>query len=94
MLQTAAAKEFITPEIPLGTRGTWHEQPWEVVGFQRRSIDVEGIRYSWDEYVLFNPYRGFRYLSNYEGHWNDIHTVRELPQPMPAGQTAEGPVSG
>jgi hypothetical protein len=79
VLQKAAARQSIMPEIPLGTRGTWHGQPWDVVGFQRRSIEVEGVRYSWDEYVLFNPYRGFRYLSTYQGHWNDIRTVRELP---------------
>jgi DNA-directed RNA polymerase subunit RPC12/RpoP len=86
VLQKARSKESITPDIPLGTRGTWHGQPWEVIGFQRRSIEVDGIRYSWDEYVLFNPYRGFRYLSRYEGHWNDIRTVRELPEPIGAGK--------
>ena len=68
------------PKIPLGTRGKWHGQPWEVVGFQTRTIRVEGEAYSWDEYVLFNPYRGFRYLSEYEGHWNDIVTLRALPK--------------
>lgn len=82
ILQTAQLKERIRPEIPLGSRGTWHDQPWEVIGFQRRSIEVEAVRYSWDEYLLFNPYRGFRYLSNYEGHWNDIRTVRELPEAL------------
>jgi hypothetical protein len=70
-----------TPKIPLGTRGKLHGQPWEVVGFQTRTITVEGERYSWDEYVLFNPYRGFRYLSEYQGHWNDIVPLRTLPTP-------------
>jgi DNA-directed RNA polymerase subunit RPC12/RpoP len=80
VLQTAALREAISPAIPLGSRGTWDGHPWEVIGFQRRSIEVDGERYSWDEYVLFNPYRGFRYFSTYEGHWNDIRTVRELPE--------------
>ena len=91
ILQKAASKESITPVIPLGTRGTWHGNPWEVVGFQRRSISVEGVRYSWDEYVLFNPYRGFRYLSSYEGHWNDIRTVHELPRPGPSLRASTAP---
>ncbi|MBA2353550.1 MAG: DUF4178 domain-containing protein [Acidobacteria bacterium] len=86
VLQTAAARERITPVIPLGTRGTWDGQPCEVVGFQRRSIEVDDTRYGWDEYVLFNPYRGFRYLSEYEGHWNDIRTVRELPRLESSGK--------
>jgi hypothetical protein len=86
VLQTAALKESIAPDIALGTRGTWQGHPWEVIGFQRRSIEVDDTRYHWDEYVLFNPYRGFRYFSHYAGHWNDIRTVRELPKPIAAGK--------
>jgi hypothetical protein len=86
VLQTAALKESIRPMIPLGSRGIWHEHPFDVIGFQRRSIEVEGERYHWDEYVLFNPYRGFRYLSHYQGHWNDIQTVRELPRAVRYGK--------
>lgn len=85
VLQTAELKASITPAIPLGSRGTWHGQPYDVIGFQRRSIEVEDTRYHWDEYVLFNPYYGFRYLSTYEGHWNDITTVRELPSLQRSG---------
>jgi len=80
VLQTAEQRETIRPALPLGARGTWHGHPHDVIGFQRRSIEVEGTRYHWDEYVLFNPHRGFRYLSVYEGHWNDIRTVRALPR--------------
>jgi hypothetical protein len=50
-----------------------------VIGFQRRSITVEGIRYDWHEYVLFNPYKPTRYLTEYQGHWNDISVCKELP---------------
>ena len=79
ILQEAAARQRLTPTIPLGTRGTLHGHPYEVVGFQHRTIEVEGETYGWNEYVLFNPYQGFRYLSEYEGHWNDIRTLRALP---------------
>jgi len=83
VLQTAALKLRYRPTIPLGSRGTWNGHPYEVVGFQRREISVEGVEYGWNEYVLFNPYRGFHYLSEYEGHWNDIRTLRELPMVPP-----------
>jgi Domain of unknown function (DUF4178) len=86
ILQEAALKESITPTLALGTRATWHGHPCVVIGFQQRSIEVEGTRYSWDEYVLFNPYRGFRYLSHYQGHWNDIATVREIPENLWSGK--------
>jgi len=67
------------PLIPLGTRGTIRGAAYEVVGFQRRTIHVDGIPYSWHEYVLFNPYKGFRYLTEYNGHWNDTSILRSLP---------------
>jgi hypothetical protein len=68
-----------SPLIPLGTRGKIRGTDYEVIGFQRRSIVVEGIHYSWHEYVLFNPYKGFRYLSEYQGHWNDVAVCKEQP---------------
>ena len=69
-----------TPRIPLGTRGTWKGAPWQVIGFQVVTIIVEDTKYSWTEYVCFNPYRGFLYLSEYEGHWNVIEKLRRRPE--------------
>ncbi len=69
-----------TPRIPLGTRGTWKGAPWQVIGFQVVTIIVESTKYSWTEYVCFNPYRGFLYLSEYEGHWNVIEKLRRRPE--------------
>ncbi|MGB7282528.1 MAG: DUF4178 domain-containing protein [Candidatus Acidiferrum sp.] len=69
----------VPPLIPLGTRGKIRGADYEVIGFQRRSITVEGIRYDWHEYVLFNPYKPTRYLTEYQGHWNDISVCKELP---------------
>ena len=69
----------VKPFIPLGTRGKLRGTDYEVIGFQRRSTKVEGITYAWHEYLLFNPYKGFRYLSEYNGHWNDISVCKQLP---------------
>ena len=67
------------PLIPLGTRGKIRGVDYEVTGFERRTILVDGIPYSWHEYVLFNPYKGFRYLTEYSGHWNDVSILKALP---------------
>lgn len=75
----------VSPLLPLGTRGTWHGAPWELIGFQLVTITVEGTDYSWTEYVAFNPYRGFLYLSEYQGHWNVIEKLRRRPQEDEAG---------
>ena len=69
----------IRPLIPLGSRGKLRGTDYEVIGFQRRSTEVDGITYYWHEYVLFNPYKGIRYLSEYNGHWNDISICKTLP---------------
>jgi hypothetical protein len=70
----------LKPRIPLGTRGTWKGAPWEAIGCQVVTISVEGVNYSWTEYVCFNPYRGFLYLSEYDGHWNVIEKLRWQPR--------------
>jgi hypothetical protein len=70
----------VPPLIPLGTRGKLRGTDYEVIGFQRRSVKVEGIRYDWHEYVLFNPYKPIRYLTEYNGHWNDISVCKEMPE--------------
>jgi len=68
------------PLIPLGTRGKWRGADYEAIGFQVRSMEVDGIPYSWREYLLFSPLKGFRYLTEYNGHWNDCSVVTALPQ--------------
>lgn len=80
VLQRFEAAERIEPLIPLGTRGKIRGDPYEVIGFQVRTITEEGVDYSWDEYLLFNPYKGFRYLTQYQGHWNDVTVLRTLPE--------------
>jgi hypothetical protein len=80
ILQKFEATQTDHPLIPLGTRGKVRGDVYEVIGFERRTIVVEGIHYSWHEYLLFNPYKGFRYLTEYNGHWNDVKTIRVLPE--------------
>jgi hypothetical protein len=86
ILQEARVRQRMTPVIPIGTRGTIDGVLFEVIGFQYRTITVESTRYGWREYLLFNPYYGFRYLSEYEGHWNLIRTLHAIPKTA-AGRT-------
>jgi len=79
ILQEQEQRILVQPRIPLGTRGTWKGVPWEVVGFQQVTITVDEVPYSWREYVCFNPYHGFFYLTEYEGHWNVVEKLRRRP---------------
>ena len=78
-LQTAQNWQYIQPGIPLGSRGKLDGIECQVIGFQIRSVTVDGDQYHWREYVLFNPFRGFRYLTEYDGHWNLVRTLPSLP---------------
>ena len=81
ILQKAGEQQRFQPLIPLGTRGKLENTEWEAIGFQVRQIKVEGIAYRWSEYLLYNPFRGYRYLTEYQGHWNLIRGLRSLPAP-------------
>ncbi|MEO8027630.1 MAG: DUF4178 domain-containing protein [Bryobacteraceae bacterium] len=70
------------PLIPLGSRGHLKGADWDLIGFQTRAIVVDGTTYEWTEYVLFNPYKGFRYLTEYQGHWNFVTTIESIPEPV------------
>jgi hypothetical protein len=64
-------------EIPLGTRGVINGTEWEVIGYITRS-DSE---MEWDEYLLFNPYAGYRWLSKVEEEWSLGVALTSTPQP-------------
>ena len=85
ILQKFEGKQRYQPKIPLGTRGKLPTGEYEAIGFQIRSIEVDGVTYAWAEYLLYNPYKGYRYLTEYNGHWNDIRTLRAIPVPTAKG---------
>jgi hypothetical protein len=73
----------VKPLIPLGRTGRMHGAEWTVLGMQQRTIRVEGVPYSWREYLLHTPERGFRYLTEYDGHWNDVVVLKDPPSTRP-----------
>ncbi len=68
------------PTIPVGSTGNWNGFPWEIVGFMRRGITVEGVKYEWGEYLLHNVQQGYTWLSEYDGHFNFIKNTAEMPK--------------
>ena len=80
ILKSFGEANRVKPLIPLGTRGKFSGKVYEIIGMQERMIMVDGTTYSWQEYLLFNPYAGFRYLSVYRGHWNFIEPAKGLPE--------------
>ncbi len=72
-------RQIRQPRIPLGTRGKFDSTTYEVIGFQVRGIEDDDTVWEWAEYLLFNPYKGFLYLTEYQGHWNLLRPVYALP---------------
>ena len=86
VLETFEAKQNIKPIIPLGSRGKLEGAEFDAIGFQVRTTDSDDLPESWDEYLLFNPYKGYRYLTVYNGHWNYVKTLPAVPDRIPIGK--------
>lgn len=69
------------PKIPLGARGKLKDTEWICIGYLERSCEVEGVRYPWEEYLLFNKEQGFTWLMESNGHWVYL-------TPLEAGEVA------
>ena len=60
-------------DLALGARGALRGKTYEVIGAMIRSSD-DG---NWTEYLLFNPFAGFRWLIQDGGHWSLGETVKD-----------------
>jgi hypothetical protein len=65
----------VKPVIPLGTQGDIGGARYTVIGFMQRSVEFEQIRYYWEEYLLYNPRSGFRWLVRSDDHWDFVETL-------------------
>jgi hypothetical protein len=71
------------PKIPIGSQGKIHtlvgeavetgkEPVWTVIGYMTKACNVDGAWYYWDEYLLYEQTRGFRFLTEQNGHWSIV----------------------
>jgi len=66
-------------EIPIGAKGRIEGVLYEVMGFV---VKEEGkYHYRWREYMLFNPFQGYAFLSEYNGHWNFVWPIENSLHP-------------
>jgi hypothetical protein len=65
----------VRPIIPLGSMGEFNGTRFMLIGFMVRSVEFEGVRYYWEEYLLYNPQAGFRWLVRSDDNWNLVETV-------------------
>ncbi|MBC7930606.1 MAG: DUF4178 domain-containing protein, partial [Rubrivivax sp.] len=68
--------------IPMGASAEFEGRPMTVIGCMARSVEFDGVRYFWQEYLLYNPAVGFRWLVESDGHWSYVKSV-------PPGEVSE-----
>jgi hypothetical protein len=67
--------------LPLGSRGALFGTQWEVIGWLAR----EAAGYAWEEYLLFNPYAGYRWLVCSDGVWQLGQMLTAQPKTLGDG---------
>lgn len=73
-----------SPRIPLGTKGAFADGELTVIGYVERSALVDGDWYPFEEYLLYAPAIGFRWLVCSDGHWSYVQPI------APGAATFEG----
>ncbi len=86
--------ERYSPRIPLGSKGTLEGKPVEVIGFLVKQTTIEGIAYDWREYLLAGDNATYRWLTEYNGHWNTADVLSHPPASSGAMELAEVQFSG
>lgn len=63
------------PLIPLGSVAKWDEGELTTIGYMTRACVVDGVTYGWEEYLLYAPQIGFRWLVHDSGHWSYVRPI-------------------
>ncbi len=71
--------EKYVPRLPLGSKGRLEDKPVEVIGFLVKQSKIEGIEYDWREYLLAAENGTYRWLTEYNGHWNIADVLSKPP---------------
>jgi hypothetical protein len=65
------------PRYEIGSKAVFEGKTWVVIGYMVRIVQL--YSFEWEEYLLFNPYHGFRFLAHSYGHWSWIKMVHDSP---------------
>src|SRR5215207_8791431 len=77
-----ARTQRLGPVHPAGRQGRVRGAGVHLIGYMVRSVEFEGVRYFWQEYLLYEPAVGFRWLVESDGHWSYV-------TPVPPGEVSE-----
>jgi len=81
--------EKYVPRMALGSKGKLEGKPVEVIGFLVKQTTIEGISYDWREYLLAGENGTYRWLTEYNGHWNIADVLSRPPTSSGAMEVAD-----
>src|SRR5690606_32565958 len=62
--------------LPIGAEGNFPgDVKFKIIGAMQRSVTIDGEKYYWTEYLLYNPMIGFRWLVHSDNHWSFVESV-------------------
>ncbi len=72
--------------LPIGAEGVFKDDAkFKIIGAVVRSVNIEGVKYFWHEYLLYNPKIGFRWLVHSDNHWNFVEPVNPAEVELSTG---------
>ncbi len=77
ILSRHAAAMTREPSYEIGSKAVFEGKTWVVIGYMARIVRM--YNFEWEEYLLFNPYHGFRFLSHAYGHWSLVRMIQDGP---------------
>jgi ribosomal protein L37AE/L43A len=66
--------------LPLGGKAHFRGHDYEMIGVMRRTVGEGVDAYTWTEYLLYHDKQGYRWLSEYNGHFSFITPATKRPQ--------------
>ncbi len=81
--------EKYVPRLALGSQGKLDGRPVEVIGFLVKQCRSDGILYDWREYLLAGENGTYRWLTEYNGHWNVADVLSSPPTGSGAMELAD-----
>ncbi len=72
-LEPSPADNFV---LPIGAEGVLQaDAKMKIIGAVARSVTIEGTKYFWHEYLLYNSRVGFRWLVSSDNQWNYVEPL-------------------
>jgi len=90
VLQKAEELRHVQTTIALGDIGNINGVKYETIGLMQRQSRYGDETWTWVEYLLFNPDKGFHWIVEGSDRWDSVGVLNEWPELSRGGITLHG----